>query len=46
MRLVKPAIEHKQIALEYRQAHFDNNELTIHGDNWLDEAKTYELGRV
>ena len=42
IELVFPTIEHKQAALEYRQAHFDYNEFAIDGDNGLDEAETYE----
>ena len=42
MKLVKPAMEHKQAALEYRQAHYDHGEIAIDGDNGLDEAETYE----
>ena len=42
MRLVKPTIEHKQEALEFRKEHIDHNETAIHGDNGLDEAETYE----
>ena len=42
MQLIKPTIELKQKALEYRQAHFDNDEHTIEGDNGFDEAETYE----
>jgi len=42
MQLITPKIEHKQEALEYRQDHFDANELIIDGDNGFDEAETYE----
>jgi len=42
MQLIKPTIECRQKALEYRQAHFDYNEQVISGDNGLDEAETFE----
>jgi len=43
MQLIKPTIELKQKALEYRQAHFNCNEQAIEGDNGFDEAETYEI---
>jgi predicted acetyltransferase len=42
LSLVFPSIEHKEAALAYRQEHFDNGELLIHGDGGLDEAENYE----
>ncbi len=42
LKLVFPAIDHKESALAYRQEHFDKGELTIHGDGGLDEAENYE----
>ena len=42
MELIFPTIEHKQAAWDYRQEHFDNGEMEIHGDGGLDNAKTYE----
>ena len=42
IKLVFPAIDHKEAAITYRQEYFDKGELTIHGDGGLDEAENYE----
>lgn len=40
--LIKPTINLKDKALEYRQEHFDNQEYVIHGSNLFDEIDLYE----
>ena len=40
--LVRPTLELKQSALEYRQEHFDHNETIINGSELLDKAESYE----
>lgn len=42
IRLVRPTLELKTKALEYRQEHFDNNEFIINGSELLDKADSYE----
>ena len=48
MELVLPTIEHKQAALDFRQEHFDNGEVMIHGGSGLENAADYEswLGKI
>lgn len=40
--LVRPTLELKEKALEYRQEHFDNNEMIINGSELLDNIASYE----
>lgn len=40
--LVRPTIEMKQKALEYRQEHFDNGEMIINGSELFDKIESYE----
>ena len=40
--LVRPTIEMKQQALEYRQEHFDNGEMIINGSELFDKIESYE----
>lgn len=40
--LVRPTLEMKESALEYRKEHFDNNERIIHGSELLDKTDSYE----
>ena len=40
--LVRPTIEFKEKALNYRQEHFDNNEMIINGSELLDKSDSYE----
>ena len=42
IRLVRPALEFKSKALEYRQEHFDNGENIINGSELLDKTESYE----
>lgn len=42
IRLVRPAPEHKNKALEYRQAHFEHGEMVINGSELLDKTDSYE----
>lgn len=42
IRLVRPALELKSKALEYRQEHFDNGENIINGSELLDKTESYE----
>ncbi len=42
IKLVKPTIELKDGALEYRQEHFNNNELIINGSELFDKIDSYE----
>ncbi len=42
IKLVRPTIELKSKALEYRQEHFDNNELIINGSELFDKIDSYE----
>lgn len=40
--LVRPTIEMKQKALEYRKEHFDNGEMIINGSELFDKIERYE----
>lgn len=42
LTLVRPTLELKEKALEYRQEHFDNNETIINGSELLDKTESYE----
>lgn len=42
IKLVRPTIELKSDALDYRQEHFDNNELIINGSELFDKINSYE----
>lgn len=42
IRLVRPALEHKEKALAYRQEHFDHGENIINGSELLDKTECYE----
>ncbi len=42
IKLVRPTIELKSEALDYRQEHFDNNELIINGSELFDKIDSYE----
>lgn len=42
LTLVRPTLELKEQALEYRQEHFDNNERIINGSELLDQMESYE----
>ena len=42
LKLVFPTLDHKEVALTYRQEYFDKGELTIHGDGGLNETENYE----
>lgn len=42
IRLVRPTLEYKLKALEYRQEHFDNGENIINGSELLDKTERYE----
>lgn len=41
--LVKPNMQMKEVALEYRQEHFDFGEDTINGSELFDQIPSYEL---
>lgn len=40
--LVRPTLEMKDAALDYRKEHFDNNEMIINGSELLDKIDSYE----
>ena len=42
IKLVRPTIELKSEALDYRQEHFDKNELIINGSELFDKINSYE----
>ena len=42
LTLVRPTLELKSKALDYRQEHFDNNEMVINGSELLDKTASYE----
>lgn len=42
LTLVRPTLELKEKALDYRQEHFDNNEMIINGSELLDKMDSYE----
>ncbi len=43
IKLVRPVIEHKEQALNFRQEFFDNNEMIINGSELLDRTDDYEV---
>ena len=42
IRLIRPTLELKEKALEFRQEFFDNNEMIINGSELLDKTESYE----
>lgn len=42
IKLVRPTIELKEKAIEYREEHFSHNELIINGSELLDKIDSYE----
>ena len=42
LSLVRPTLELKEKALDYRKEHFDNNEMIINGSELLDKMDSYE----
>lgn len=40
--LITPTKAHEQAALEYRQEHFDNGEVLLHGGSLLDSIASYD----
>lgn len=42
IRLVRPSLEMKETALDYRKEHFDNKERIINGSERFDQIITYE----
>lgn len=42
IRLARPTIDMKECALNYRQEHFDNNEMIINGSELFDKTNSYE----
>ena len=42
IKLVRPTIELKSEALDYRQEHFNNNEMIINGSELFDKINSYE----
>lgn len=42
IKLVRPTVELEEKALEYRQEHFNNNEMIINGSELLDKTDNYE----
>lgn len=42
IRLIRPALEHKEKALAYRKEHFDHGENIINGSELLDQTESYE----
>ncbi|MBD5466121.1 MAG: GNAT family N-acetyltransferase [Lachnospiraceae bacterium] len=42
IRLIRPTLEYKTKALEYRQEHFDYREKIINGSELLDKTESYE----
>ena len=42
LSLIRPTLELKEKALDYRQEHFDNNEMVINGSELLDKTDSYE----
>ena len=42
IKLVRPAIDYKDKALDFRQEFFDNNERVINGSEMLDNIESYE----
>jgi predicted acetyltransferase len=41
--LVTPTKDHERAALEYRQEHFDNGEMLLHGSSLFDIIESYNL---
>ena len=42
LTLVRPTLEWKEKALDYRQEHFENGEMVINGSELLDKTDSYE----
>ena len=42
IKLVRPTVEHKSKAIDFRQEFFDNNETIINGSELLDKTDSYE----
>ncbi len=42
LSLVRPTLEMKESALDYRKEHFDKNEMIINGSELLDKTASYE----
>ena len=42
IKLIRPDIDHKDKALEFRQEFYDNNERVINGSEMLDNIDSYE----
>ncbi len=42
LTLVRPTLEMKESALDYRKEYFDNNEMIINGSELLDKTDSYE----
>lgn len=42
IKLVRPTIDMKESALNYKKEHFDNNEMIINGSELLDKMDSYE----
>ena len=42
IRLIRPTLELKEKAMEFRQEFFDNNEMIINGSELLDKTESYE----
>jgi len=42
VKLVRPSMKHKEDALAFKQAFFDNDEMVIDGSELLDRKQTYE----
>ena len=42
LTLVRPTLEWKEKALDYRQEHFENDEMIINGSELLDKTDSYE----
>ena len=42
IKLVRPAKELKEKALDFKKAFFDNNESTINGSELLDQTEDYD----
>ena len=42
IKLIRPTLELKEKAIEFRQEFFDNNEMVINGSELLDKTESYE----
>ncbi|MDE7366415.1 MAG: GNAT family acetyltransferase, partial [Lachnospiraceae bacterium] len=42
IRLIRPTLELKEKAMEFRQEFFDNNEMIINGSELFDKTESYE----